>query len=105
MSCNTKVHHNICITIAGNNDSTIIDLLEGYKQNILERRLTLNNVVGPSYKTTLSKKYQRGSLTARMCQKPNRGAENIEYLFGCLKTCTNGVCTWQVVMRFDEECL
>jgi hypothetical protein len=56
------VHHNIHITTAGNNDSTRTDLLEGYKHNILERRLTSSNVVGPSFKTTLHKKYHRGSL-------------------------------------------
>lgn len=69
MSYNRKVPRNICFTIADNNDSTRIDLLEGYKQNILERRLPLSIVVGPRYETTLSKKYHKGSPTARMCHK------------------------------------
>jgi hypothetical protein len=56
------VDYNIHITIAGYNDSTRTDLLEGYKQNILERQLTLSNLVGPSFKITLHKKYHRGSL-------------------------------------------
>jgi hypothetical protein len=42
-------------------------------------------------------------MAARMCQKPEEGAQYIEYLLGFLRTCMSSVYTWQVTVCFDEE--